>query len=68
MWSGKRQVYGTQASTRVRRTNELVIWPIEDAENVNSRRKEIGLMDTIEDYARDLGALYDPSEKLPEKQ
>ncbi|MGE0590451.1 MAG: hypothetical protein AB7O48_17860, partial [Cyclobacteriaceae bacterium] len=63
----KRQVYGTQASTSVRANNELVIWPIEEVENVNARRKEVGLIDTIEDYARGLGALYDPEEKLPEK-
>ncbi|MEZ4972884.1 MAG: DUF6624 domain-containing protein [Cyclobacteriaceae bacterium] len=67
MWSGKRQMYGTQASTSVRANNELVIWPIEDVGNVNARRKEIGLIDTIEDYARGLGARYDPEEKLPVK-
>ncbi len=68
MWDGKKQIYGTQASTNVRSDdmNLLVIWPIENPEQVNALRKEIGFSSTVEESAQRLGAIYDPKEQLPE--
>ena len=51
MYQGKEQIYGTQGSS----TNGVsYIWPIKDPENVNKLRKEIGLNETIEEYAKRL--------------
>jgi hypothetical protein len=66
MFQGKKQIYGTQAANWVRPEDGTVIWPIEDAENVNKRRKEAGFKTTVEEYAKRLRAEYDPNEKLPE--
>lgn len=65
MWQGKRQLYGTQASSRLRADKQLAIWPIEDVKHVNERRRKIGIENIVEEYATSLGALYDPNEKLP---
>ncbi|WP_162056263.1 DUF6624 domain-containing protein [Pontibacter pamirensis] len=67
MFQGKKQIYGTQAAGWVRPEGGQVIWPIEDVENVNKRRKEIGFTTTVEENAKQLGAKYDPNEKLPKK-
>jgi len=56
MDQGMPQRYGTQAMTYFWGTPEEVslIWPIEDPENVNARRKEAGYGQTIEEYALDI--------------
>ena len=51
MYQDKEQIYGTQGSTR---GDFSFIWPIKDHENVNKRRKEIGLNESIEEYAKAL--------------
>lgn len=65
MFQGKKQIYGTQAGNWVREEGGMIIWPIEDAENVNKRRKEAGFTTTVEENAGRLGAIYDPYEVLP---
>ena len=69
MWNGKKQIYGTQASSNVRSDDmgKVVIWPIENPEEVNELRKAIGFSSTVEEYAERLGAIYDPNERLPEQ-
>lgn len=67
MFQGKKQIYGTQAASWVRPEGEQVIWPIEDVENVNKRRKEVGFTTTVEENAERLSAEYDPNEELPKK-
>jgi hypothetical protein len=67
MFQGKKQIYGTQAASWVRPEGGHVIWPIEDADNVNKRRREVGFTTTVEENAKQLGAAYDPKEELPEK-
>lgn len=52
MGEGKPQVYGTQGMTY--NDTPSFIWPIEDHENVNVRRKEAGFDSTIEAYSKDL--------------
>lgn len=52
MGEGKAQIYGTQGMTY--NNGEPFIWPIEDFENVNKRRKEAGFDSTIEAYSKDL--------------
>ncbi|MEP0263941.1 BT_3928 family protein [Dokdonia sp.] len=52
MGEGKPQVYGTQGMTY--NDTPSFIWPIEDPENVNLRRKEAGFDSTIEAYSKDL--------------
>ena len=51
MNEGKPQVYGTQARIH---GNQMFIWPIEDPENVNERRREAGFESTIEEYSKEL--------------
>ena len=51
MNEGKMQVYGTQGMSN---DNGSYIWPIENPETVNERRKEAGFTQTIEEYAKDL--------------
>ena len=64
MRRGKKQVYGTQASV-FRDDKKLAIWPIEDAKNVNERRKKVGFELTVEENARRLKAIYNEQEPLP---
>jgi hypothetical protein len=66
-FQGKKQIYGTQSSNTVRGDGSIVIWPIEDSENVNRRRKKVGFTTTVEENAKRLGAEYDPNEELPKK-
>jgi hypothetical protein len=66
MFQGKRQVYGTQAVSYIREDGKHAIWPIEDVENVNKRRKEVGFELTVEENAERLGAIFNPEEELPE--
>lgn len=67
MFQGKKQLYGSQAASWVRPEGGQVIWPIEDVENVNKRRKEVGFKTTVEENAKQLGAEYNPDEQLPKK-
>lgn len=65
MYNNKKQRYGTQASNLVREGEAMVMWPVEDPENVNTRREEAGFSETIEDTAAGMNAEYDPNENLP---
>lgn len=67
MYQGKKQVYGTQASGILRDDNSFVIWPIDNPEFVNERRKEVGFPDTVEETAASMDAVYNPEEPLPKK-
>ena len=51
MMEGKPQVYGTQGMSYDDARGSF-IWPIENAETVNDRRKEAGFDETIEAYAK----------------
>ncbi|RKR82598.1 hypothetical protein BDD43_2783 [Mucilaginibacter gracilis] len=56
----KEQVYGTQCMT-VELNNgkkEPCVWPIQDAEHVNERRKKAGFTTTVEQNALRLGVTY----------
>ena len=68
MYKGEKQLYGTQASRRKNKkgylTSKSYIWPIKNSKLVNSRRKKIGFKTTVEEYAKKLGAEYNPNEKL----
>lgn len=61
MRQGKKQVYGSQIRTNPE-TGEQYVYPIEDPENVNKRRAEVGL-GTIEEYVSRFGFEYKPSEE-----
>lgn len=52
MYENKPQIYGTQG--RVENNGERFIWPIENPESVNERRKKAGFDETIEEYAKQL--------------
>ncbi|WGK63706.1 BT_3928 family protein [Croceiramulus getboli] len=52
MGEGKAQRFGTQGSVLPDGTE--FIWPIQDPEQVNERRKEVGFDQTIEAYAKSL--------------
>ena len=68
MWKGKKQIYGTQSSNKVRSDGKNAIWPIEDPINVNYLRKMVGFKLTVEDNAKILKADYNPHEKLPSQR
>lgn len=51
MTDGKPQIYGTQGMTFDDARGSF-IWPIENPEKVNERRKEAGFDETIEEYAK----------------
>lgn len=65
MFSGKKQRYGTQTSNWVRKDGTRVMWPIQQPARVNHYRQQLGFPTTVEQDAADLGALYDPKERLP---
>ena len=56
MRNGEKQIYGTQ-STFNKESGEFHIYPISNVENVNERRKKIGL-DPIEEYAEKNGYIF----------
>lgn len=53
----KNQIYGTQAAWD-KTTGKMKIYPIDDVENVNRRREQIGL-EPIEEYAKMNGYIFD---------
>lgn len=57
----KPQIYGSQAKmVKLVGRNELqlIIWPIEDAKNVNKLRRKVGLNQSIKKYAKNMGIKY----------
>jgi len=65
MFSGKTQRYGTQATSMVRPDGTQVIWPVQHPARVNGYRQQRGFTTTVEQNAAELGAQYDPHERLP---
>ena len=68
-YQGKKQIYGTQGHGQMKDdgTFDSFIWPIEDPEHVNERRKQAGFETTVEENAKRLNSRYDPNEPLPQK-
>lgn len=67
MEKGREQVYGTQVmgfetvnATTGKKEFIKVVWPIENAQDVNRRRKEAGFAQTVEENAKRLGVVYKP--------
>lgn len=52
MHENKPQLYGTQAY--LRGNGEGFIWPVENPEEVNERRKEMGFETTVEEYGKEI--------------
>lgn len=65
MFSGNKQRYGTQAANWVRPDGSRVIWPLQRPAQVNQYRQQRGFSTTVEQNAAELGALYNPNERLP---
>ncbi|GAA3984535.1 DUF6624 domain-containing protein [Hymenobacter antarcticus] len=65
MLSGRKQRYGTQTANWVRQDGTRVMWPIQKPARVNYYRHQLGFPTTVEQDAADLGAQYDPHERLP---
>ena len=65
MFSGKKQRYGTQAANWVRKDGTQVVWPVQHPARVNRDRQRVGFPTTVEQNAAELGAQYDPEERLP---
>jgi len=57
---GKKQIYGSQIS-RDDETGKYYIMPLEDPENVDMRRKKVGL-GPIRDYVKEWNITWDPEE------
>lgn len=68
MFQNKKQLYGTQATGMTNPDGKMEIWPIEDAANVNARRQKAGFLNTVEEYADTMGAIYNPDVELPENK
>ena len=60
MFKGEKQLYGTQLSY-IDSTQSLELYPVEDEQNLNARRAEMGLP-TIEDYLKRFGLNYQKPE------
>ena len=65
MMMNEEQVFGTQATSLLmlnpktgKKEYQWIVWPIKDSKNVNSRRKEAGFENTVEENAKQLGAEY----------
>lgn len=65
MFLGKKQRFGTQTADWVRKDGKLVVWPIQRPARVNRYRQELGFSTTVEQNAAQLGAIYNPNERLP---
>jgi len=63
MYNHKKQIYGSQASLI---DEEMQIWPIENAADVNKLRLEIGFETTVEENAESMGVLFNPNVKMPD--
>jgi hypothetical protein len=61
MWSGEKQIYGSQVKND--KDGKPYFHPIEDEENINKRREEMG-MEPLENYAKRFGMEY----KVPAKK
>lgn len=68
MYQGKKQVYGTQSSSQLRQDGSWVVWPVENPESINERRKAVGFLDTVEETAASMDAIFNPYEPLPNKE
>ena len=62
MREGKKQIYGTQLRSGDDTGGKLVIYPIEDEENVDARRAAVGLPPMAE-YVKYFGLEYKPPKK-----
>lgn len=60
MNENKEQIYGTQGTklTLKNGKTEYIIWPIQNPQQVNERRKKAGFEQTVEENAKDLGINY----------
>ncbi|MGX5817930.1 hypothetical protein ACWKWU_07025 [Chitinophaga lutea] len=61
MLQGKEQIYGSQVMRgRLKKTGETLtfIWPVQEPERVNERRKQAGINNTVEDFASSNGFTY----------
>jgi hypothetical protein len=65
MNKGLEQIYGTQLyglsiTNKESGINEWIhfVWPIKDAKNVNKLRQEIGIKNTVEEFAKEFGIEY----------
>jgi len=61
MGEGKKQIYGTGLKTDDV-TKELKLWPIENEEEVDARRRAVGLPPMAE-YLKMMGLIYTPPKK-----
>lgn len=57
---GKKQIYGTQV-TKDEVTGESYVLPLEDPDNVDKRRAEVGL-EKLQDYLSNFGIKWDVEE------
>ncbi len=64
---GKKQKYGTQATSDSTTNGKAYIWPVENPNIVNQLRKDAGFDLTVEANAKRLGAIYDPKRELPDR-
>jgi len=70
MMSHQKQLYGSQLFTRTKEDGSrvLYVWPVEDPENIDTRRAEMG-MTTMEEYLENFeNAVYDKELTIEEAQ
>lgn len=67
MRMGEKQIYGTQG-VRDKQSGKRYLYPVEDIENLDSRREAVGL-NSISDYLKAMDIIWDLEEykrELPE--
>lgn len=70
MYRHEKQLYGTQIHGQAVGEEgwEYFVWPIDNPAEVNERRTALGYTQTVEEYAAEMDARYDPEEPLPKPQ
>lgn len=65
MYQGKEQIYGTQGKglqvlnpATGQKEFQMLIWPINNPDEVNTRRKQAGFKETVEENAKRMGISY----------
>ncbi|MEK6783559.1 MAG: DUF6624 domain-containing protein [Bacteroidota bacterium] len=62
---GLKQKYGTQAYRGAETNGKFIIWPVEEPNKVNLMRRIVGLKGTVDEYANEMGATFDPNQPVP---
>jgi len=63
MWQEQPQIYGSQAMGSEK---GKYIWPVQNPDIIDDLRKNMNFTNSIQEYAADMEAIYDPKLKVPD--